>query len=59
MGDRLRVALLIGQPSEIGITGQLEALARFSHGLEAAVASSTKVNAGGILQIHEWSPTSW
>jgi hypothetical protein len=45
--------------AEIGITGQLEALARFGHGLEAAVASSTAVNARGLLQIAEWSPANY
>lgn len=45
--------------AEIGITGQLEALARFSHGLEAAVASSTLVKASGILQIASWSPADY
>jgi hypothetical protein len=45
--------------AEIGITGQVEALARFSHGLEAATASSTATNRQGILQIDEWSPADY
>lgn len=45
--------------AEIGITGQLEALARFSRGLESAVASSTETNAHGILRIPDWSPADY
>jgi hypothetical protein len=45
--------------AEIGITGQVEALARFGRGLEAAVGSSTETNARGVLQIGDWSPADY
>jgi hypothetical protein len=45
--------------AEIGITGQVEALARFSHGLEAAMVTSTETNGRGVLQIAEWSPDDY
>lgn len=45
--------------SEIGITGQFDALARFSRGLEASVSAAVARNRVGILQIPAWDPADF